>query len=147
MVSYMSFFNDIPDGGNLCFDVRENIKSMLLEEIVSGIRYGIAKLHDEKTTCMFGFFIEGRKKEDIKRLCRKEIVDIQTELLSKHYLLKILDKGNYTREWKKYSVMLGYKSPMNMNDSDTVVVVEAQENDNIVSVDGINLPENGNIRL
>lgn len=150
MVSYMSFFNDIPDGSHIC----SAFKSAMVEEIVSGIRYGIANLHDRKNACRFGFVLRARNREDVERLCRQELKDIEAELLSKHYLLTIVGGGaKYVTRcenlWKKSARNddYTYLSKDYLDAGDTVIVVEATEKDNMVSTAGLNLSENGNIRL
>ena len=150
MVSYMSFFSDIPDGNHIC----SAVKSAMVEEIVSGIRYGIANLHDQKDVCVFEFVLKTRRKEDIERLCRQEIMEIKTELLSKHYLLTIVGGGaKYVTRcenlWNKSARNddYTYLSKDYLDAGDTVIVVEATEKDNMVSTAGLNLSENGNIRL
>lgn len=145
MVSYMSFFNDIPDGSHIC----SAVKSAMVEEIVSGIRYGIANLRDQKDVCAFGFVLKTRRKEDIERLCRQEIMEIKTELLSKHYLLTIVDGADkYDTGCEKFWVKDGeFLSKDYVYSGDTVFIVEAKEKKSIISMDGLNLSENGNIRL
>lgn len=146
MVSYMSFFSDIPDGNNIC----SAVKSATVEEIVSGIRYGIANLHDRKDACRFGLVLCSRNREDVERLCRQELKDIEAELLSKHYLLTIVSGGAkyVTRCEKLWSGRSGTALSKNyLGAGDTVIVVEATEKDNMVSTAGLNLSENGNVRL
>ena len=141
----MSFFSDIPDGDQLCSDVR----SMLVEKIISGIRYGIANLHDRKNACRFGFVLCSRNREDVERLCRQELKDIEAELLSKHYLLTIVSGGaKYVTRCEKLWSESGTALNKDCLDvGDTVIVVEVTEKDNMVSTAGLNLSENGNIRL
>lgn len=145
MVSYMSFFSDIPDGSHLC----SVVKSAMVEEIVSGIRYGIANLHDRKNACRFGFVLVARNREDVERLCRQELKDIEAELLSKHYLLTIVGGGaKYVTRCEKLWTGSGTAMDEDCLDAgDTVIVVEATEKDNMVSTAELNLSENGNIRL
>ena len=146
----MSFFSDIPDGGQL----RSDIKSALVEEIVSGIRRTIAFLRDRKILCRAGFILRDIKKADIEGLCGREIMEITAELLSKHYLLEIVDGtnknatlcDNFVSESafdRKYNVICKDY----VGDRDTLIVVEIKNNDNIESMDELNLSENGNIRL
>lgn len=145
MVSYMSFFSDIPDGNNIC----SAVKSATVEEIVSGIRYGIANLHDRKDACRFGLVLCSRNREDVERLCRQELKDIEAELLSKHYLLTIVSGGAkyVTRCEKLWTVSGTALGKDDLDAGDTVIIVEATEKDNMVSTAGLHLSENGNIRL
>lgn len=141
----MSFFSDIPDGNNIC----SAVKSATVEEIVSGIRDGIANLHDRKDACRFGLVLCSRNREDVERLCRQELKDIEAELLSKHYLLTIVSGGaKYVTRCEKLWTGRGTALTKDCLDAgDTVIVVEATEKDNMVSTAGLNLSENGNIRL